>query len=229
MLADMVTSLRFRAALFDMDGLLIDSERVILNAWLEASRAHGLEVRFEDYAAVIGRAGPETRALLVEMAGGEDGFRSVRTHAARLMAPDGGKPHFPLKAGVVEVLEALRAAEVPCGVASSSAAAEIRRRLENVGVLHYFSAITGGDEVARGKPDPAVYLLAAERIGADPVECLAFEDSDHGAHAALAAGAQVVMVPDLKRPSAELAARSFAVLDSLDSARRHLPDWFHLR
>lgn len=225
----MPTAPCFRAALFDMDGLLIDSERVILDAWLAASRAHGIAVRFEDYAAVIGRAGPETRALLIGMAGGEEAFRSVRTHAARLMAPDGGKPHFPLKAGVVEVLEALRVAGVPCGVASSSASAEIRRRLGNVGVLHYFDAVTGGDEVARGKPDPAVYLLAAERIGADPGHCLAFEDSDHGAHAALAAGAQVVMVPDLKRPSAELAARSFAVIASLTDAGPHLHGWFGTR
>jgi HAD superfamily hydrolase (TIGR01509 family) len=216
----------FAAALFDMDGLLIDSERVILSAWLEASRHHGHALTQEDYVAVIGRNGPESREILIELLGGAGPFRAVRSHAAALMAALPDEPRFPLKPGVVELLSVLRAAGIPCAVASSSNADEIRHRLGQVGVLDHFDAVSGGNEVPRGKPDPAVYLLAAERIGVPAARCLAFEDSENGALAALASGAQLVMVPDLKHPAPHVAERSLHVLPSLHHAIAHVPAWF---
>ena len=113
-----------------------------------------------------------------------------------------------------------------CGVASSSRAAEIRQRLQAVGVLHTFASIAGGDEVPRGKPDPAVYELAASRLGVPASACLVFEDSENGALAALAAGAQVVLVPDLRTPSNAVAGRSLHVLSSLHDAIGQVPHWF---
>jgi beta-phosphoglucomutase-like phosphatase (HAD superfamily) len=120
----------------------------------------------------------------------------------------------------------LEAAGVPCGVASSSRVAEIRHRLGAVGVLRFFRAVTGGDEVPRGKPDPAIYLLAASRLGAAPADCIAFEDSENGAKAAQAAGIRVVVVPDLRHPAPEVLARSHRVLGSLEEATAHVPHWF---
>ena len=216
----------FSAAVFDMDGLLIDSERVILRAWLRASQESGLLLKEADYVAVVGRAGNESRAILSELLGGTKMFHAVRARAADIMAASTEAPRFPLKAGVVELLASLKRAGVPCAVASSSSAAEIRHRLQSVGILGHFAAVTGGDEVSRGKPDPAVYLRAAERIGFRPVQCLAFEDSENGALAALASGAQVVVVPDLKHPAPHIAMRSFRVLESLHHAIEHVPAWF---
>ena len=218
--------MKFRAALFDMDGLLIDSERVILAAWLRASTEHGLVLEMADYVAVIGRSGAESRTLLIDLVGDEETFRTVRRRALDLIANRADVPRFPLKPGVVELLSALKRAGVPCAVASSSNALEIRHRLEAVGVLHHFDAVTGADEVARGKPDPAVYLLAAARIGIDPVHCLAFEDSENGTLAALASGAQVVVVPDLKHPAPHIVQRSYRVFESLHHAIEHVPAWF---
>jgi beta-phosphoglucomutase-like phosphatase (HAD superfamily) len=108
-------------------------------------------------------------------------------------------------------------------VASSTQVAEVRRRLAVAGIDGFFRAVAGGDEVPRGKPDPAVYLLAAQRAGLDPHSSLAFEDSDHGSAAARAAGLQVVTVPDLKTPDA---ASSLQQLASLADALQHLDDWF---
>jgi beta-phosphoglucomutase-like phosphatase (HAD superfamily) len=115
---------------------------------------------------------------------------------------------------------------VPCAVASSSTSAEIEDRLTRIGVRHYFSAAAGGNEVQRGKPDPAVYLLAASRLGVDPGQCIAFEDSEHGAAAAAAAGARVVLVPDVKAPSAALASSVHMVLRSLEEAVPLVKTWF---
>ena len=96
-------------------------------------------------------------------------------------------------------------------------------------MLQFFKAITGGDEVDRGKPDPAVYRLAAQRLGVPVDACLAFEDSANGAHAAASAGIAVVIVPDLKPPTAEVAELSFGILGKLDGAIEHVADWFTRR
>ena len=93
-------------------------------------------------------------------------------------------------------------------------------------MLQHFHAWAGGNEVPRGKPDPALYQLAAERLGVEPAQCLAFEDSENGARAAQAAGIAVVIAPDLKRPAADVPERSHGVLESLVQAHEHLPRWF---
>jgi HAD superfamily hydrolase (TIGR01509 family) len=218
---------RFRAAIFDMDGLLIDSERAITEAWLAGAKALGFTLEREDFVQVIGLAGPESDAYLTRLLGGERPFLAIAAHArAALEAADRDAPTFPLKPGAAALLAALARAGVPLAVASSSRVEEIHRRLGRVGVLGHFRAIAGGDEVPRGKPDPAVYLLAAQRLGVAPADCIAFEDSENGARAAQAAGVRVVVVPDLKRPADEVLARAHGVIDSLQDALAHVPHWF---
>ena len=216
----------FDAVLFDMDGLLLDSERVLMRAWTSAAAEEGITVPPELYSGVIGRAAKESHQLFVAMFGGDATHQRLRERVDVLLGRDRGRPVFPLKEGVVELLDALRARSVPCAVASSSGADEIRHRLAAVGVLSHFSAVAGGNEVAQGKPDPAVYRLAAQRLGIPATACLAFEDSENGSRAALAAGAQLVVVPDLRRPPQDVIARSLHVFDSLHDAQPHLSRWF---
>jgi HAD superfamily hydrolase (TIGR01509 family) len=216
----------FKAAIFDMDGLLIDSERVIMRAWLEGARALGFPLAPSDFVQVIGRAAPESDAILIGLLGSEQAFRDTAAHARAALRHGDAAPVFPLKTGAATLLAALHAAGVPCAVASSSRVDEIRHRLGHVDVLKYFDSVSGGDEVARGKPDPALYLLAASRLGVAPQDCIAFEDSENGARAAQAAGIRVVIVPDLRHPSDEVAARAHGVIDSLEDALAHVPHWF---
>ncbi|MGE5090177.1 MAG: HAD family hydrolase [Candidatus Levyibacteriota bacterium] len=216
----------FRAAIFDMDGLLIDSERAIMTAWIAAAQEFGIALEPEAYASVVGRSEPESRAILVSLLGGREAFRGVRSRAAGLLRRDHPEQAFPLKSGVRELLTLLQSMDVLCAVASSSAIAEIRHRLAAVDVLPHFGAVAGGDEVPRGKPDPAVYELAAQRLGVPASACLAFEDSENGAAAALAAGAQLVLVPDLRPPPEAVVRRSVGVLRSLTEAIALVPDWF---
>jgi HAD superfamily hydrolase (TIGR01509 family) len=216
----------FDAVLFDMDGLLLDSERVLMRAWTAAAAEEGITIPADVYAGVVGRAAQESRRLFTEMFGGEDTHARLRRKVEASLDQARGAPVFPLKPGVVELLAALRRRRVPCAVASSSGADEIRHRLDAVGVLQHFDAVAGGNEVPRGKPDPAVYALAASRIGIPAASCLAFEDSENGARAALAAGATLVVVPDLRRPAADVMARCLQELESLHQAVEHLPRWF---
>ncbi|MET3820517.1 MULTISPECIES: HAD family hydrolase [Burkholderia] len=216
----------FSAALFDMDGLLVDSERTIMNTWIDVSNAHGVTLTEIDYLQIVGRSFAEGQVILARLIGDTDTFDAVRLLVREQLAAPEPHPKFPLKAGAFALLEALAQAGIPCAVASSSARDVIRARLDAVGVLPFFRAIAGGDEVARGKPDPAVYRLAAERLGVPAHACVAFEDSDFGAQSAAGAGASVVTVPDLKAPTPEIVALSLHVLTSLDDAVALVPSWF---
>jgi HAD superfamily hydrolase (TIGR01509 family) len=216
----------FDAVLFDMDGLLLDSERVLMRAWTAAAAGEGLAIPDEVYARVVGRAAQDSHRLFVEMFGGLETYERLRDKVQADLRRDARQAVFPLKPGVAELLTALRARGVPCAVASSTRVEEIRHRLDAVGVLAQFDAVAGGNEVTRGKPDPEVYRLAAERIGIPATACLAFEDSENGARAALAAGAALVVVPDLRRPAQGVLDRCLHVFESLHDAQGHLPRWF---
>ncbi|MGS0896577.1 HAD family hydrolase [Burkholderia stagnalis] len=219
----------FSAALFDMDGLLVDSERTIMNMWLDVSNAHGVALTEIDYLQIVGRSFAEGQVILARLIGDTDTFDAVRTRVREQLAAPEPHPKFPLKPGARALLDALAQAGIPCAVASSSTGDVIRARLDAVGVLPFFNAIAGGDEVARGKPDPAVYRLAAERLGVPAHTCISFEDSDFGAQSAAGAGASVVTVPDLKAPTPEIVALSLHVLASLDDAVTLVPAWFGRR
>ena len=222
----MIRAGTFKAAIFDMDGLLIDSERAISAAWIAGARELGFDLEMADFMRVIGTAAQQSTAMLIEIMGSEEAMRATAAKAHALLPQAGGAPVFPLKTGALPLLEALRDAGIPCGVASSSSVDEIRHRLGHVDVLKYFRCITGGDEVTHGKPDPALYLLAAARLDVAPEDCIAFEDSENGARAAQAAGVRVVIVPDLKQPPADVAARAHGVMGSLAEAIAHVPHWF---
>jgi HAD superfamily hydrolase (TIGR01509 family) len=218
----------FAAAIFDMDGLLIDSERPIMAAWIEAARTLDIELSHSQYLQVVGLAMTESEHILASLLGGADAYNHAVAHVRQRLQLErsDGAPLFPIKPGAAEFLSALRERGTRCAVASSSTSGQIQACLGSLSVLHHFSAFAGGDEVARAKPDPALYLLAAERLGVDPAECIAFEDSENGAKAALAAGMRVVVVPDLKHPPASIIERAFHVLESLHEAVPHLPRWF---
>ena len=212
----------FTAAIFDMDGLLLDSERVIMQAWLASAREEGRDLSEADFLTVVGAGAAESRARLTQLLGSGAAFVTVRNRARQKILARPGIV-FPLKPGALQILGLLKQRGVPCAVASSTRVSEVRDRLEKVGVLEFFRAVAGGDEVPDSKPDPAVYLLAAERLGVRPQECLAFEDTDHGARAAHAAGMRVVLIPDLRSHDFDSA---YMQLVSLERASEHVDLWF---
>jgi beta-phosphoglucomutase-like phosphatase (HAD superfamily) len=212
----------FTAAIFDMDGLLLDSERVIMQTWLSSAREEGMSLSEADFLTVVGAGAAESRDKLTQLLGGTQAFETVRNRARDKLGAQPGIV-FPLKPGAAQILLMLEQRDVPCAVASSTRVSEVRSRLQKVGVLDFFRAVAGGDEVARSKPDPAVYLLAAERLGIAATRCLAFEDTDHGAKAAHAAGMRVILIPDLRSHDFDSA---YMQLRSLEHAFAHLDRWF---
>ena len=208
-----------KAAIFDMDGLLIDSERIIMQACIQAAEQVGITYSFAQYVELIGRAAPDSTRIMTEQLGGTHNFNKVMQGLDAILSAQATgfplKPCFPLKQGALELLQHYQANNIICSVASSSATHHISHRLSQVEVFHYFAHITSGQEVERGKPSPDIYLLAIKRLGLKPEECIAFEDSENGARAAIAAGLRVVVVPDLKQPSDYVRQHCHQVVNSL--------------
>ncbi|MCB1633920.1 MAG: HAD-IA family hydrolase [Xanthomonadales bacterium] len=207
------------SVIFDMDGLLIDSERLFVDEWMAAAGRRGIAVRAEQLIPAIGLVGEACRQILSDAVGGQAQLLAIRSEVRERYASGLARP--ALRPGAHALLQHLHAKGVRCAVASSSNLAEIEQRLGEHDLLRFLQAWAGGDEVARSKPEPDVYQLAAHRLGVAAADCLAFEDSDHGAEAALAAGMRVVLVPDLKTPPADLLARCHHVSDTLVG----LHDW----
>ena len=204
-----------RAVVFDMDGLLLNTEALARRALLEAGRAHGLRLTDRFCELLIGVPADQCRQLLFEHHGHDAPADALFDAASRLLTDQIDHGLMALKPGVIELLDWLDAAGLPRAVATSSARAKAMHHLERAGIAGRFGAILCRDDVARGKPHPDLYLAAAEALAIAPALCLALEDSYNGVRAAHAAGMPVVMVPDLLPPTDEMFRLSHAVLPSL--------------
>lgn len=210
------------AILFDMDGLMLDTEPLAARAWADAAQATGIRFDPAVNRRLIGRTFADCRAILVEHHGGGDypvDALMARWHAAydAIVEREG----VALKAGLLELLDWLEARGIARAVATSTRRARAIAKLARAGLWPRFAALAGGDEVARGKPAPDIFLLAAQRLGAAPARCLVLEDSAPGLHAAAAAGIPAIMVPDLAAPPADVDGRAPRVMPSL----AHVRDW----
>jgi HAD superfamily hydrolase (TIGR01509 family) len=202
--------------IFDMDGLMVDTERIARIAWQEASRAAGYEMPDTVFSLMIGRTKRDSGDLMRQHLGA--GFDFERVHAAtgilfeKIIERDG----LPLKPGIRELLTDLSARNIPLAVATSTRNPVATQRLESVDLLKYFTVVVTGDQVTRGKPEPDIFLEAVRRLGIDARTSYALEDSFAGVRSANGAGLRVIMVPDLLQPTPEMAALTHAVAKSLD-------------
>ena len=210
------------AVIFDMDGLVLDTEPLAARAWAEAAAALGVVFDMSLARAMIGRNFADCATMLRAHYAAPYPVDALlgRWHAAYddVVAREG----LALKPGVHELLEWLEANSIPRAVATSTRRERARSKLERTALLPRFHDVVGGDEVARGKPAPDIYVEAARRLGKDVASCVALEDSEPGIRAALAAGVTPIMVPDLHPPSPELVALDVAVLPSLHEVLRRL-------
>ncbi|HEY0328697.1 MAG TPA: HAD family phosphatase [Rhodopseudomonas sp.] len=204
------------AVLLDMDGTLVDTERVYITSLTEVLDEFGYPDAGLVCHGMIGLPGPECQQLLVSHYGRDFPLPAInRAFAARRDAMLAAG--LPLKRGAVELLDALRAAQWPMAVVTSSSQRTAEAHLALGGIRARFDLIITRDDVARGKPSPDLYLLAAERLGVAPGACVAVEDSSVGIAAAFAAGAIALMVPDLQQPNDATRGQCAAVLPDLDA------------
>lgn len=212
-----------RGVVFDMDGLLVDSEVVFRDAMMKAARSLGRDLPLKVFLSMVGAPWEQNRDLALDHFGegfDADAWRAEYQRIAHAEIAAG----VVLKQGVIEILDLLESRQLPRAVATSSSHAAVERQLGASGIVPRFQAIVARGDYARGKPAPDPFLMAAERLGVDPAACLALEDSHNGVRAAHAAGMMTVMVPDLLAPTAEIAGLCAAVAETLHEVRAWLGD-----
>ncbi len=208
--------LRPDALVFDMDGLLLDTERIDRDAFEAACRDSGWpSPDMKVYANCIGVIDQNVEAILRDGYGPGFPYEAVRTNWRQRYLDHVANRPVDVKPGAVELLSYCEETGISCGLATSTHARLTARKLALAGLDRYFSVRVTSDTVRRGKPDPEPYLAAAERLGTRPDHCWAIEDSANGVRSASAAGCQVFQVPDLVEPSPELRRLGHTVLDSL--------------
>ncbi len=203
------------AVIFDMDGLLLDSETLSMEALETAGAALGFEMPSSFCRGMIGSSVDLCRAMIRERYG--DGFpldRYFALHGRHLDALV-ASGRLALKDGVAALLDVLDQRGLRRAVATSSGRRRALHHLEQAGIHRRFDRIVTRDDVSRGKPDPEPYLTAAAALGVPPSACLALEDSHTGVRAAHAAGMRVVMVPDLLQPTEEMHEKAHRIVRSL--------------
>jgi HAD superfamily hydrolase (TIGR01509 family) len=201
-----------RAVVFDMDGLLVDSERVFRDSMFAVSRAQGRDISLEVFLSMVGSPRETSARIAADHFGpGFDvdaWFAAVTDHAHAQMSLD-----LALKDGVLELLDDLDRIGLPRAVATSSSHASVSRQLGPIEAR--FQAVVAHGDYERGKPHPDPFLTAAKRLGTAPADCLALEDSHNGVRAAAAAGMMTVMVPDLLAATREMRGLCVAIAETL--------------
>ena len=209
--------------IFDMDGTLIDSEAVVRQCMARAIAPFGRELEDAFFHQLIGLPIDRTRRMIADYCGeafDEAAYVARMEAAVEDMTADG----IPLKAGAMEIVHFLSAENVPLALATSSSRAAVDRHFARHGLLDHFNAIRTRDDVENGKPHPDLIFAAAEALKLPPARCLVIEDSYNGVRAAHAAGAPVVMVPDMVLPSAEIEALCHWIADHLGEVHGWLED-----
>ncbi len=201
-----------------MDGLLLDTERLSMRAWQAGARDFGINVPDSLFLEMIGHREADCIAILEKTFGAQIPGKAVAEaggrHYQKILAAG-----VPLMRGAKELVSFLAAAGIPLAVATSTHRDIACAKLKKAGLAGFFRSVTGGDEVARGKPAPDIYLAACAALALSPADCVAFEDSSPGALSAAGAGLRVVIVPDLKPPAAAALAAAFRVCASLEEAQ----------
>lgn len=193
-----------RAAVFDMDGLMFDSERLVYENWQKMMDEQGYQYSIEDFRMTVGKRKNEVQHFYFNKYGSDFPYWEFSERGKKMYVDYIHQNGIPVKKGLYEVLTYLKDNNFKIALATSTSRQTSVMNLKSAGVLKYFDVLVCGDDVKNGKPHPEVFLTAAQRLSQAAKDCVAFEDSINGIKSAFAAGMVTVMVPDFLQPTNEI-------------------------
>lgn len=212
----------FTAVIFDMDGLMFDTERLAVAGWVKAARSLGFELPEAVVISCIGLNERDSEGVVAQALGSGFPYARVRELEKKITQERVAAEGVPLKPGLERLMDSLDLWKIPMALATSTSRERAEGLLDSDGLGGRFAALVFGDQVEKGKPHPEIFLTAACRLGASPGDCLVLEDSEMGLIAGVAAGMRVIVVPDLKPPGKQALARSLACLADLGQVQAFL-------
>jgi len=204
-----------QAVIFDMDGLMFDTEHLAFKGYQKASDEMGFPFTIDLFKQMCGLSVTKSHELLEKWFNGKFDFFQADEICSAYMKSYLDTHPVPLKKGLMELLIYLRRRSFPAAIATSTPRRSASKLWQSSGVLDYIQQTVCGDEVQKGKPDPEIFLTAAKKLNVDPKECLILEDSYNGIRAAHAAGGKACMVPDMCEPIPEIAGLCDYICDDL--------------
>jgi len=212
----------YKAVVFDMDGVIFDSERAVMQCWKEVASRHNIPDIEKAILACTGTTMVRTREIMLNLYGADFPYDEYARESSAIFHSryDGGR--LPMKQGVKELLTFLKEHNKKIALASSTRQQVVTDELRDAGIIEYFDRIICGDMVSRSKPAPDIFLKACEELNISPSDSYAIEDSYNGIRAAHAGGLHPIMVPDLLPADEEMQSLAEIVLPSLTSVMEYL-------
>ena len=213
---------KIKGIIFDMDGVLVDTERISFKFWEKSFEKYGYKYSMDTHLSLIGRNNNSIRNILGETFGTEFPLDEICNYKSESMIKYLLEEGTPLKIGVFELLDYLRENNYKIAVATSTHKERAIQRLESVGIKEKFDDMVCGDEIEHSKPNPKIFLKAAEKLGLKPEECIVIEDSPAGVEAGYKGGMTVINVPDMKMPDEEMKKYSSLICNNLLDVKEYL-------
>lgn len=207
--------MNYEAVLFDMDGVIFDSEVKVVECWKVIAEKYGIEGIEAQCHACLGTTREMSRMIMLEHYGSDFPYDAYKKEMSELFHTRYGGGRLPKKKGAVELLHFLQLHNKKVALASSTRREVVEQELRDGGLLQYFDAVICGDMVQRSKPEPDIFLKACEVLDVAPECAVGVEDSYNGIRALAAAGVSAIMVPDLKAPTDEMRSLATAILPDL--------------
>ncbi|MDE6540044.1 MAG: HAD family phosphatase [Ruminococcus sp.] len=210
--------MKVKGSVFDMDGLMLDTEKLLVRFWKESANSYGYEMTDENVFEIRSLSRKYSIPLLKGIFGENFPFNEVRNRRIALMNEYIDTYGFDVKKGLFELLDFLKENNYLIAVATATDRERAEHYLKKIDAYKYFNAVICGDMVKNGKPEPDIYITASCELGLMPEECVAFEDSPNGIKSAYSAGCKVIMIPDLTQPDGVVNPMLSGVYESLDKA-----------
>lgn len=217
-----VNIMKIQAAIFDMDGLLFDTERLAIQTWINASSKLDWVMNETLIIKAIGRNKQDTKKIFQNALGMDFPFEEIIEICYKLTDEFIRKNGIPIKDGVFEILSALKSKKLKLSLATSTNTEIAEKNLEIADIGKYFSYVIGSEKVEKGKPEPDIFQFASDKMNISPEKCIVFEDSENGILAAYRAGMRPILIPDIKIPTTEVLEICFKKYNSLIDAEQDL-------